>query len=122
MQNVYDICAAHEIPENGAKGFSIETGAGNLDLLIVRKNSIFYGYINRCPHTGVNLEWQPDRFLNPDGDLIQCSTHGAQFRIADGFCIFGPCAGRSLSALDLMQEKNRIKLVDTFLNETGGNI
>ncbi len=33
------------------------------------------------------------------GDRIVCSTHGAEFRIEDGFCLRGPCAGRSLEAV-----------------------
>jgi nitrite reductase/ring-hydroxylating ferredoxin subunit len=31
-----------------------------------------------------------------DGMYIQCSMHFAQFRIADGYCVYGPCVGRSL--------------------------
>ena len=112
MPVVYDICAFDELPENGAKGCSLETGSGILDFFIVRKNSGLHGYINRCPHTGVNLEWQPDRFLNPEGNLIQCSTHGAQFRIEDGFCVNGPCAGRSLSPVKLLQKNGRVKFLD----------
>lgn len=41
----------------------------------------------------------PDQFLNLDGDLIQCATHDALFRLEDGVCIAGPCAGRSLTRL-----------------------
>jgi nitrite reductase/ring-hydroxylating ferredoxin subunit len=25
--------------------------------------------------------------------------HGARFRIADGYCVFGPCLGKSLAAV-----------------------
>ena len=111
MPDIYDICDINEIPENGARGFSIEAGTGELAFFIVRKNDRFHGYVNRCPHTGVTLNWQPDQFLNLDGNLIQCSTHGAQFRISNGYCVYGPCAGRSLSLLNLIQENGRIKLM-----------
>lgn len=112
MPDIYDICDIDAIPENAARGFSIETSSGTLDLFIVRKNAGIHGYINRCPHTGVNLNWQPDQFLDLDGNLIQCSTHGAQFRISNGYCVYGPCAGRSLSAVNLLQENGRIKLLN----------
>lgn len=62
----------------------------------VHKEGYVYAYINRCPHTGAPLDWQPHMFLSPDGMHIQCSMHGARFRIEDGLCIAGPCAGRSL--------------------------
>ncbi len=48
------------------------------------------------------LEWPvraPDQFLNLDGDLIQCATHDALFRIEDGVCIADPSSGRSLTRL-----------------------
>ena len=111
MSTVYDICAIHDIPDNGAKGFSIETGSSVVDFFIVRMNDQLHGYLNRCPHTGVNLNWQPDQFLDLDGNLVQCSTHGAQFRISNGYCVYGPCAGRSLTPVTLLQDNGRIKLM-----------
>lgn len=72
-----------------------------------------YGYLNACPHTGGPLDWVPGRFLNAEGDLIQCSTHGALFRIEDGFCVAGPCAGASLTPVSL-----KIQDDDIYLQET----
>ena len=107
MPEKYDICAIDEIPENEARGFTMEIDSGALEFFIIRKNNQIYGYINQCPHTGVNLNWKPDQFLNLDNELIQCSTHGARFRINDGYCVYGPCAGRSLRpvALDINDER-----------------
>lgn len=53
-------------------------------------------YRNACPHLGVPLDWAPDRFLSADGSVIMCGTHGAEFRIADGYCLRGPCREKSL--------------------------
>ena len=41
-----------------------------------------HGYLNRCPHAGRQLNFLPDRFLTPDGELIQCLQHGALFEKA----------------------------------------
>jgi nitrite reductase/ring-hydroxylating ferredoxin subunit len=38
----------------------------------------------------------PDRFLSADVSRIVCATHGAEFRIADGVCLRGPCFGERL--------------------------
>ena len=38
----------------------------------------------------------PDRYLTRDADRIFCGGHGALFRVEDGFCTAGPCAGESL--------------------------
>ena len=56
-------------------------------------------YVNSCPHIGVSLDWAPHRFLSADGSRIVCSTHGAEFRIADGLCTAGPCLGERLEAV-----------------------
>ena len=63
-----------------------------------RKSSV-NAYLNSCPHRGIPLNWQPDMFLDEDSELIHCSSHGARFRVGDGFCVSGPCAGQSLTAL-----------------------
>jgi nitrite reductase/ring-hydroxylating ferredoxin subunit len=41
----------------------------------------------------------PDRFLSADGSHIICATHGAEFRISDGECVYGPCMGDRLEAV-----------------------
>lgn len=111
MSDKIDICSLKDIPDGMARGFCIEHDEEKIDFFIVRKNDQVYGYINRCPHTGVNLNWQPDQFLDLAGYQIQCSTHGAIFRIRDGHCTYGPCAGRDLTPVELVIEDQRIKLV-----------
>ena len=93
------LCKLDEIPVSGSRGFSIATPDGAEDIFLVRASAGVVGYRNSCPHTGGPLDWVPDQFLNLDGDLIQCATHDAQFRINDGFCVKGPCAGLSLKAV-----------------------
>lgn len=91
------ICSVNDLEATGAKGCRLSRKDGSVVSLVVvrRKNSIFV-YKNRCPHTGINLEWQPDQFFDTDGRLLQCATHGALFRPEDGYCVRGPCTGDSL--------------------------
>lgn len=95
------VCKLADLPEGSSRGFSIRTGADCEDIFLVHKNGRILAYINSCPHTGGPLDWVPHRFLNLDGELIQCATHDALFRIEDGVCIAGPCAGRSLTPLQV---------------------
>jgi len=53
-------------------------------------------YVNDCPHANTPLDWQPGQFLSADKRLILCATHGAEFRIGDGYCVRGPCFGAYL--------------------------
>ncbi len=89
------LCRLDEIPDGGAKGFPPAPG-GFTGLLAVRLGDAVFVYVNSCPHIGTPLDWTPDRFLSADGRRIVCATHGAEFQIADGLCIRGPCHGDRL--------------------------
>jgi nitrite reductase/ring-hydroxylating ferredoxin subunit len=93
------LCALTEIPEGDSTGFLIAEGGIRHDLIAVRQDRQVFIYRNSCPHIGAPLDFAPGRFLNPDKTHILCSTHGALFRIADGFCVTGPCLGDSLEAV-----------------------
>lgn len=67
-------------------------------------------YLNICPHLGVELNWMPGRFMDSDNLFIQCSTHGALFKPADGECIAGPCQGDALTQLDLRERDGQIEI------------
>jgi nitrite reductase/ring-hydroxylating ferredoxin subunit len=111
MSVIHNLCTLDDIPDRKAKGFTLETDGSKLEFFIVRKGDKVYGYINRCPHTGVNLDWQTDQFMDLTGYQIQCSTHGALFRIRDGFCVYGPCQGQHLATVNLVLKNKRIQLV-----------
>lgn len=98
-RHVINLCRLADIPAGSSRGFSLSTASVREDIFLVRTREGVFGYLNSCPHTGGPLDWVPDRFLNLDGSLIQCATHDALFRIEDGLCVKGPCAGRSLSAV-----------------------
>jgi nitrite reductase/ring-hydroxylating ferredoxin subunit len=89
------LCHTAEIEEGTSRGFEV-TGKY---LFAVKKDDQLHVYYNYCPHLGTPLEWQEDQFLDSDGALIQCSTHGALFLIEDGLCIAGPCKGKHLKRI-----------------------
>jgi nitrite reductase/ring-hydroxylating ferredoxin subunit len=95
------ICRADAIPEGGGRGFRIPAGDYPRRIFIVRHRGALFAYDNTCPHAGTPLDWMPDRFFDPSGTLLQCATHGARFRIADGTCVAGPCAGKRLKPVAL---------------------
>ena len=105
------LCYLIDLPEGTSRGFSVDTDCGHEDLFLVHKHSCVRAYRNSCPHTGAPLDWVPDQFLNLAGDLIQCATHDALFRIEDGICIAGPCAGKVLSPLSVEVSDEQIFLL-----------
>lgn len=97
----HKLCHISDIEEPGSKGFEIGSGRKAQNIFIIKKDGEVYGYKNKCPHAGINLEWQPDDFLDNEKALIQCSVHGALFHIDTGDCAGGPCNGQGLEKIDL---------------------
>jgi nitrite reductase/ring-hydroxylating ferredoxin subunit len=95
------LCDYKELQDPGSRGFRLPLPDGELDLVLVKHEGQLFAYHNRCPHTGVNLEWRADQFLDLTERYIQCATHGALFRPRDGLCLRGPCVGQSLQPLRL---------------------
>lgn len=108
---LHDLCSLDDVADPGSRGFDIETGGAlPVRLFVVRKGDVLAAYRNRCPHTGAPLEWQPHQFLDIDNGFIQCAIHGALFRVDDGYCLRGPCVGRSLEPLELSVVDNRLRV------------
>ena len=110
-ENIKAPFSLKDLPEGSSRGFSVNTPSGCEDVFLVHINSRLFAYRNSCPHTGGPLDWVPDQFLNLDGDLIQCATHDALFRIEDGTCIAGPCAGKALSPVPVQIRNDEIFLI-----------
>ena len=103
--------STHELKDDCARGFEIE----GKRLFAVRKKGEIHLYWNRCPHLGTPLEWEEDRFLDPDGALIICSTHGALFEIEGGRCLAGPCKGKHLKAIPFILDNGIVMVEESAL-------
>ena len=104
------LCHLEALPDGDARGFTIGEGDEARDLFIVRKGERVFVYENSCPHTEGPLDWQPDVFLDFEKQFIQCATHGALFRIEDGYCVHGPCIGGYLTPLPAHVEDGLVYL------------
>ena len=100
------LCRLDEIADPGSRGFERADGS----IFIVRRGMEVSGYVNSCPHTRGPLDWIEGQFLDFDRQHIVCATHGALFRIGDGHCIAGPCAGEDLTRVDLTLREGVIYL------------
>jgi nitrite reductase/ring-hydroxylating ferredoxin subunit len=97
-----------DIPPHSALEFRLEKDGKLVDCFLLRHAEGYFAFENQCPHTGAPLNWQPGQFLDMENRHIQCTIHGALFRIADGHCLWGPCQGQSLFLLQVKQEGNRL--------------
>lgn len=91
------LAAIEDIPNNTARNFVLEMKAGRFHGFVIRRGDRVFGYRDRCPHMGMPLTQELDRYLSSGGELILCSWHGALFDIETGRCIGGPCIGTGLA-------------------------
>lgn len=101
----------NEIKEGNTKAYTLTFNQKSLSLFVANHFGKFYAYENQCPHTGINLDWQPDQFLDITEKYIQCSTHGALFRIDNGLCEWGPCLGKHLKSISILVEDGKLVVV-----------
>ncbi|MFM2404332.1 MAG: hypothetical protein RL223_2212 [Pseudomonadota bacterium] len=91
------LCPLTDWPDRSARGFD-PLHSGCDALFIVRIGVALHAWHNACPHVaGAPMAWRKDAYLSADGRHITCAAHGAQFDIATGVCILGPCLGQALS-------------------------
>ena len=75
---------------------------------VVRFKGQAYAYVNQCAHVSVELDWNHGDFFTRQKDYLVCATHGAQYRPDNGFCVMGPCKGKSLKSLALTEQDHKI--------------
>lgn len=112
---LFPLCRIDQLTEGECKEFEVPTTAKSsaydvLEIFLVKRQQQIYGYRNQCPHTGVTLNWLANQFMDSDNHYLQCATHGALFRVEDGYCVRGPCAGESLTRIDIITRERQLFL------------
>jgi nitrite reductase/ring-hydroxylating ferredoxin subunit len=73
-------------------------------LLLRDEAGVLRAYLNRCRHLPTTLDAAGRKFFSADRRHLQCQTHGALYRLNDGYCVEGPCEGSTLYRLELEVE------------------
>jgi len=109
MSNLIKILEISDITVKQCRTLDVAYNNSVLELLLVcyAENELA-GYLNSCPHTGVNLNWQPDQCFDYTEQYLSCSVHGALFQPDNGKCVYGPCNGQSLTPVELIIEANAV--------------
>ena len=96
----YLACTIDELKKLSSYGLELTIDEISKQYFLIYRNNKVYSYLNRCPHTGVTLDWVPNQFMDSSHSYIQCATHGALFRIENGHCLRGPCVGDQLELVE----------------------
>jgi len=97
-----------ELEHGTSKKFTMRRGGRELEALLVNYQGNHFAYVNRCPHTGITLDWVNNQFFSSDNRYIMCATHGAVFEPPSGECIWGPCVGLSLQSMPIEIDDGQI--------------
>lgn len=103
------VCAADAVLEGG-RGVRFPVSAGGEDGtgFVVRYGGQVYGYLNRCAHVPIELDWAEGEFFESSGLYLMCSTHGAIYVPESGFCAGGPCKGGRLRPIAVAEREQNI--------------
>jgi nitrite reductase/ring-hydroxylating ferredoxin subunit len=103
------ICDAAALLDGGdGVRFEVEYFGERAPAFVVRHQGSVYGYLNRCAHVAMELDWREGQFFDGAGRDLICSTHGAVYAASSGQCLGGPCGGAPLVRLRIDEREGRI--------------
>lgn len=96
------VCAAGDLVDGGAGVRRAARYAdGDAVVFFVRYDGRVYGYLNRCAHVPMELDWVEGQFFESSGLYLMCATHGAIYAPDTGHCVGGPCRGARLRPVEV---------------------
>ena len=92
--------------------FDIERDGKRVPAFAIRADGVVRGYVNVCAHQGLELDWTPLKFFDEEALHLACTAHGALYDPADGRCAAGPCRGKGLERLCIVERDGRVLLIE----------
>jgi nitrite reductase/ring-hydroxylating ferredoxin subunit len=104
------ICASGALVDGGeGVRFELDAAAHFTPVgFAVRHCGAVRAFVNRCPHAGTELDWNPGEFFDETRLYLMCATHGALFEPGNGYCVAGPCRGASLEPLAVAERDGQV--------------
>lgn len=107
------ICSSGEIAERGPGfRFTLLRFGREEPAFAIRYQGRVRGFMNRCAHTPIELDWVEGEFFDDEGRWIICATHGALYDPETGACAGGRCAGRGLEVLTMIEREGGVYVVE----------
>lgn len=103
------LCPSGQLVEGGhAHVFDLLEWERPVRAFVLRFEGQVRGYINRCAHVPVELDWQPGRLFDDTGRWLICAVHGAVYAPDSGLCVAGPCAHKRLKPIAVREEHGMV--------------
>ena len=88
--------------------FEVDFAGSTVPAFAVRYAGEVHGFLNRCSHVAMELDWQEGVFFDLTGHDLLCSTHGARYDPRSGRCLGGPCNGTPLVKLRIVERQGNV--------------
>lgn len=103
------ICASAALADKGrAVVFDVLHFRAPARAFVLRFEGRVIGYLNRCVHVPVEMDWQPGEFLDSEREFLICSIHGASYEPQSGRCIGGPCGRGRLTPISVVEQSGEV--------------
>ena len=103
------ICSSAALIDGGdGVRFPVATREGAATGFVVRFQGEPRGYLNRCAHVGVELDWERNKFFDRGRLYLMCATHGAIYAPESGRCAGGPCRGQGLRVVAIEERDGTV--------------
>jgi nitrite reductase/ring-hydroxylating ferredoxin subunit len=125
VREIYAVCHVNDVAKRRAVGFVLArlNEAGEtvpFPIVVTRQAGKYYAYVNRCPHQGTRLDFEPKQFLDSSLRYLLCGKHGAQFEIPTGLCNDGPCKGERLEQVAVVIDNEEVCITGVMIAEEDG--
>jgi nitrite reductase/ring-hydroxylating ferredoxin subunit len=88
-----------------ARGHFVRVAGAWNGFLVGRVGDTWHAYTNVCRHRALPLDLGARSPMSDDGRYLLCHQHGALYRLVDGKCVSGPCAGESLTPVMVTEDE-----------------
>lgn len=107
------ICASTSLRDGGdGVRFQVAYQGREEPAFVIRYQGQVHGYLNRCSHVPVEIDWQEGKFFDYSGLYLICATHGALYAPETGACLGGRCNGKGLIPLKVLEHDDSVYLLE----------
>ncbi len=107
-KNLIKISVMPHLQNYQTQKIQLKIGKQLQELFFFKVGNQYYGYLNLCRHWNIPLDYEDNDFFSDNKQFIVCKNHGALFDPQTGQCLSGPCEGKSLYQIQLINKNKSI--------------
>jgi len=86
----FRVARASDLKPGESVKFLLPIRGADEECFIINFDGEFHGYVNRCRHVPMPMDWVDNQFFAEEGRYLMCQTHNAYYEPGSGECIAGP--------------------------------